>query len=305
MAFDVTTHDWLVIGADGIIGSAVVQRLLRAGVYPWETTRRPGTLGPRRLEWELGRPLPLPDRLGKRPLVAIIAVGGTTVRECEENPEATFRRNVDETARLIDQLRGVEARTVYFSTNLVFDQSMLLPNEMASPHPRTHYGRQKLAVEQLLLQDRREPRGCVLRLTKTLPARWPLLDRWADELRRAGEIRPYARMACAPLSAEFVAEAAIRAALQPDLELLHVSPRDDVSYVEIAERWADRLGRSSCRIVSISPDHDGLCEDIAPARTALDTSLLEQTLGLTVPPSWETLDAIMETMHPMRGGRTK
>jgi nucleoside-diphosphate-sugar epimerase len=297
IALDATTRNWLVIGADGVIGSAVVRRLAQSGISPWVTTRRPDTLGSRRYFWELGRPLPMPEDLVSRHLIAVIAIGGKSVRECEENPDATHHRNVVEFGRLIAQLRSVAVRIVFFSTNLVFDPSILLPSETSPAQPRTQYGRQKVAVEQLLRQDGREPVACVLRLTKTLPARWPLLERWEDEFRRTGAIRPYSRMACAPLPAEFVAETVVRAALQPEVELLHVSPRDDVSYVDIAGRWACRLGGSAADVTPQAPEADGLTFDVAPIRTALDSSRLEQTLGLTVPASWDTLDAIMDEMR--------
>jgi dTDP-4-dehydrorhamnose reductase len=78
---------------------------------------------------------------------------------------------------------------VFASSELVFDGSDGLYTELAHPSPILEYGRQKLVVEEYLLD--RAPRGLILRFPKTIGVRRgdrSLLSTWLDRLEAGDQV---------------------------------------------------------------------------------------------------------------------
>lgn len=86
-----------------------------------------------------------------RPAVVINAAGYTAVDAAEANPELAMQVNAVGAGHVAEAACAVGARTIYLSTDYVFDgaqRSPYLPTD--APRPLSAYGRSKLAGEEVV-----------------------------------------------------------------------------------------------------------------------------------------------------------
>ena len=89
-----------------------------------------------------------------KPEVIIHAAAWTAVDACESDPDKANLVNVIGTRNVVRAGRSVGARTVYISTDYVFDGEKSSPYvEDDVPNPQSVYGRSKLAGEQEMSPD--------------------------------------------------------------------------------------------------------------------------------------------------------
>jgi dTDP-4-dehydrorhamnose reductase len=89
-----------------------------------------------------------------RPDVVIHAAAWTAVDACESDPVKAHLVNGEGTQNVVLAARSVGARTVYVSTDYVFDGSKSSPYvEDDTPNPQSVYGRSKLAGELAMGND--------------------------------------------------------------------------------------------------------------------------------------------------------
>ena len=88
------------------------------------------------------------------PDVVIHAAAWTAVDACESDPAKARLVNVEGTHNVVIAARAVGARTVYISTDYVFDGTKVGPYvEDDAPNPQSEYGRSKLAGELEMGED--------------------------------------------------------------------------------------------------------------------------------------------------------
>lgn len=139
----------VVVGSTGLLGYAL-----------WRTLRaRPGweVVGTSRAARGALERLELLDEEGSarslaawRPDAVVIAASEPHVDFCETDPESTRRVNVEGTLALARRARSLGIRTVFTSSDYVFDGSHGGWTEDQEPAPLNEYGRQKLEVEREL-----------------------------------------------------------------------------------------------------------------------------------------------------------
>jgi dTDP-4-dehydrorhamnose reductase len=276
----------LVVGADGLIGSALAGALARAGTPALATTRRREHAGADRLFLDLA------DKPQKWPRleevsVAYLCAGATSVEKCERDPAGTARVNVAGTLALAQRLRALGAFVVFLSTNIVFDGSSARARATDEPSPRSEYGRQKLAVERGLL--RAAPPAAVVRLTKVLGPKPPLFMGWLERLRAGRAVEPFADKVMAPVPLPFAVDALLRVGGKRLAGVTQVSGPEDASYADIARFLAKNAGVDSALVRPVAARGEKLAPALAPAHTALDTSRLQGELGMNPPDIWSTI----------------
>lgn len=81
----------------------------------------------------------------------IVHAGGMTKpTACEKEPAVAHRVNVEGTAHLVEAARGVGARLIFLSSDLVFDGSAERYDEDSLTHPLSVYGHTKVEGEELV-----------------------------------------------------------------------------------------------------------------------------------------------------------
>ncbi len=160
----------LVVGATSPVGRAIQRELSQRYDVVGTHHRNPGG---NTVPFDLGDddPNALPVDWGT--LHAVVVAGGLTKLDaCAQDPEATARVNVDGTLRLIRYAQQAGAAPIFLSSDAVFAGELL----NAEPRPKTEtdrvepttaYGRQKQAVEDVILNSS----GTILRLSKLVSTR--------------------------------------------------------------------------------------------------------------------------------------
>jgi dTDP-4-dehydrorhamnose reductase len=277
----------LIVGADGMIGRALAEALTTDNRTIFETTRRPGAAGTRRILLDLASDpsdVPLPDPLS----VAYLCAAVTSVQDCERDPEGTARINVVHTLALARRLNQRGARLVFLSTNIVFDGLKGFARAEDAAAPRCVYGRQKLAVEQELLRLNRA--NSIVRLTKVLGPNPPLFLEWLRRLRSGQPVEPFRDKVMSPVPLSFVIEVLRRLGDGNQGGILQVSGSRDVAYADIALHLALRVGAPSSLVRPVDGRTRLADAALAPDHTTLDTGRLERDLGLRAPDVWQTID---------------
>jgi len=85
-----------------------------------------------------------------KPEVIVHAGGMTKPTACEKEPALAHRVNVEGTAYLVEAARGVGARFIFLSSDLVFDGSAERYDEDSPTHPLSVYGHTKVVGEELV-----------------------------------------------------------------------------------------------------------------------------------------------------------
>lgn len=254
---------YLVVGADGLIGEALVRRLSGAGKSVLATTRRrSGTAIPFHLD--LAEYADASAITGDIP-VAFLLAGITSISACETDPETSRRVNVTGTLALARDLVSRGAHVVFASTNLVFDGSV----PFAPPHhpvsPQSAYATQKVEAETALLAT---GHASVLRLSKVAETLQPLLTQWATDLAAGRTIHPFVDRKCAPVSLDMVLDALILIGERRQPGIYQLCGTRDFTYAEIASRLAAHMGVAVNAIQPVtSPEAAS-----AAAHTTIETS---------------------------------
>jgi dTDP-4-dehydrorhamnose reductase len=160
----------LVVGATSPVGSAIFRELSQHYQVVGTHHRNPA---PDTVPFDLGDgdPGALPVQWGT--LGAVVVAGGLTQLDaCARDPDASARVNVDGTLRLIQHAQHSGIAPIFLSSDAVFSGE----HRNAQPRPKTEtapvdpitaYGRQKRAVENVVLGST----GTVLRLSKLVSTR--------------------------------------------------------------------------------------------------------------------------------------
>jgi len=154
----------LVIGASGLVGRTVYRLAKECGYWVIGTsTHETADLETFNL---LSDP---PERLGEfLPLnhdtVAVIAVGKTNIAWCSAHRAEAYAINVDSMKRLLIYLTVHGVRTLYYSSDAVFNGKLGYYTETSLKEPLSVYGKQKAEMEDWLSSNL--PGVLVYRLAK-------------------------------------------------------------------------------------------------------------------------------------------
>jgi dTDP-4-dehydrorhamnose reductase len=252
------------------------------------TTRRQVNLHKHSLYLDLGDERSFRNILSSTFDTVVICTGITSIRECEENPQATHAINV---SAVLEIARYVALRSnfcVYLSTSLVFDGKSILPKIEDDTNPLTEYGRQKAEVERHLIKM--SGNWSIIRLTKILESIGPLLTNWHKDLSDNNAIYPFSNKYIAPISLDFTVSTISRIIQLKRRGVTQVSSVNDISYEDVARYIAYAFGFSSHLIVPYDFRMDQFEQG---PNTALDTgSLLE--LGIRTPSPHRAINVIVK-----------
>lgn len=253
-----SSERWLITGASGQLGSHVVRRL--AGEEP------PPTLLAVVRHHDIGtanvptRRLELVDAAAIRACVRDFApthilhlAAMTAVGDCHDRPEEAWQVNAAATGVLAEAAGRQRARLVFASTDMVFGGDRAPYRESDPPAPRTHYGRTKLAAEQLLA-------GCDRALSVRLPLIYglPLHGRpttFAQQvaaLRSRQPLRLFTDEFRTPVWLADAARALVALARSDVDGVIHLGGPERLSRFELVARAAELLGIAEPALVPIS-----------------------------------------------------
>ncbi len=268
----------LVVG-EGLIGTALATSFEHGGYRVLRTTRRPGP-GPGGSADHIALDLAFPADWPALPEVdaAVLCAANARLADCEADPRGSYAVNVGGCVELARRLAGNGAQVVLLSTDKVFDGVTPHRLRTEAPCPKTEYGRQKAAAEEGVLEA--GDRTAVLRLSKVLAPRLPLIEGWRRSLSAGETVTPFNDMFCAPVTLRLVVETIGCIVSGGRAGIFHCTGVEDQSYETLARRLAGRLGIG---IDGIEPKESGLPAAHRPPHSTLDMSLERALFGIGPP----------------------
>lgn len=277
----------LIVGGDGMIGSALARRLRGKGRDVVTTSRRSGRECP---PLDLARDAntwPLPGDIRTAYLCAAV----TAIEACESPGSHAWAVNVEGTTTLARRLVAEGSHVVFLSSNMVFDGSTPFTQADAATCPTTAYGRMKAEAERRLLLL--GGHACVVRLTKVFGPAVPLLVRWEAALLAGEPIHPFADKCVSPIPCDFAVDVLARLIPNPVQGILQVSSSDEVTYDAVALRLARFLDAPQRLVNPIRARQP----EGPPLHATLDTSRLLRDCGIAAPASRQAIDLALESLH--------
>lgn len=145
----------LILGAGGLVGSNLYRTAIKRGYKVVATTRRDGQIEDSVFfDFATGNPKDLSKFIiDPNKTCAIIAGGITNIGYCFVHKDEVKAVNVDGTIRLLRYFNDIGVKTVWFSSDQVFDGIKGDYSEDDIVNPICEYGRSKMIVEQFVLQN--------------------------------------------------------------------------------------------------------------------------------------------------------
>lgn len=282
-----TRYDALVIGADSLVGSELVQALRAAGYAVRATSRRSR---PDAIQLDLADP-DLPRLTRERFACAFVCAAMTGMQNCEAAPERARLINVENTLKVMRAVAHAGTHIVFFSSGQVFDGEIPRPGESAPRRPKNLYGRHKLEVEEAIARERLP--AAALRITKILaPVPVGLFRTWHAALTAGQSAVAATNITLAPVSVEDVAQAAMRLALERRVGPWHLSSADEIPYAQAAHRMAEICGFPA-ELVRGEDVGDAQVAPIHRHRyAALNAGKLAAALGFPIRPAADVLQQL-------------
>ena len=236
-----------------------------------------------------------------RPNVIVNAAAHTAVDKAESEPELAHTLNALAPAVLAQEAQKLGAWLLHYSTDYVFDGSGDQPwREGDATGPLNTYGRTKLEGEQLIAQHCE--RHLILRTSWVYAARGgnfaKTMLRLAQERERLTVINDQIG---APTGADLLADVSahlIRQVSRTDHSagVYHLTASGSTSWHGYAEHViAAARGKRPLSVTDIAPVPTSAFPTPArrPANSRLDTTRLQTTFGLTLPPWQQGVDRML------------
>jgi UDP-glucose 4-epimerase len=243
----------LVTGGTGLIGTAIVNRLLEAGHALTSVSRRPPRVASEQLRW-LSADLAVDPESALRQVEAVDAVVHAAAAINDAGDARSLSLLLETNLRASDALfrwcgaRAVD-RVVFVSSLSVLSRPLQTPIGEAHPvGPATPYGMSKLWNEEQLRRRAREDgfRPVILRISSPIPSTFEALPRtvvkiWIEAALRNGPLKVFGSgsrsqdfVACTD-----VAEAVFQALVSPAAnDVYHIGSGVPLSMRELAQRIA-------------------------------------------------------------------
>jgi dTDP-4-dehydrorhamnose reductase len=141
---------FLVVGASGLIGGAVVEFLRPSGHSVLGTYNNHAAQGLTKLDIRDRRET-IKIAMDFCPDIIVDATAMADVDRCEKERNLCYIVNVLGTSHLIDAAKATRAKLVFFSSDYIFDGESGPYSEDASPHPINFYGACKMEAENRIL----------------------------------------------------------------------------------------------------------------------------------------------------------
>jgi len=262
----------LIVGGDSVVGTNLVKtfRMKRANVIT--TTRRVDKLDKATVWLDL-----LDVNATEFPSLkfdtAILCAGLTSKQQCDQDPQQSYKTNVDGIMHVVAKLAAQRAHIIYLSTNEVFSGSDCFPTHKADVNPMSIYGKLKAECESKIRSI--TSNLTIVRFTKIIHPKFPLFVEWVCRIKKRETIQPYCDKYFAPIPLDYAVNVILRLTSMKFPGIVHVSASRDISYYEAGVVIAKTLSRDINLVIphrSINDDKD------IPnlAKTALDTTTLKE-----------------------------
>ena len=277
----------LIVGDSSILGSYLYKNLDKTRYKLKTTTRNKNLISNDVLYVDLSNTSSIEDIELSDIDISILCSSVTNQKQCQIDPEYSYKVNVIGTLLLIKKLVNNNIHVVFPSTSLVYDGSKPHQGLLDPRNPISKYASFKYEVEKEISKSYSE-NITIIRISKIIHENYPLFLDWYAALVNNEDIFPFKDLLFSPVSISFVGEVIRRLIHDKPTGIFHLSSSNDISYLDALTYLAIHSGFSLDKIYeSYAKDH---IEDIhLPKYTTLDCSGTLD-LGFNIPKSEEALD---------------
>ncbi|WP_292369181.1 sugar nucleotide-binding protein [Methanoregula sp. UBA64] len=284
------TGSALIIGADSALGKLVTAYLNLHKEPVIGSTRKKEACNTDKIFLDLSEDIDDSWTPPASVSVAYICAAVTSLEQCRINPIQSALVNVQNTVKIASLCMQNGIFVIFPSTNQVFDGSIPLRRPGDPVSPKTEYGRQKAEAEKSLLAL--EGDLAIVRFTKIIYPRLPLIREWMDALGLHQVIHPFSDYRMAPVPAPLAVECLYKIADKRIRGIHHISAPLDISYADAAHHIADRMHATSDLVRPRKTEDFGVFLEHNPAYTALDASDIEKKLAIRIPNALASIDRV-------------
>lgn len=277
--------DKIVIGSDSRIGSALVHSYKNKNISVWQTSRKLEKVKDQIIYLDLSNETSEWVLPSKNIKIAFFCAAVTSIEYCKNEPEISAQINVINTLLLARRLLDAGIFIIYISSNAVFDGTKSHSNSDDSKNPQTNYGRQKVEVEEELLNMGKKV--AIVRFGKVISPDMPLILNWIGALKNGKSIHTFSDMVMAPVSLEFAVNLLIKVAESRTEGVIQASANNDITYTAAGAYLAEKLGANKSLVKGISYKEANI--SFSPKYTTLDATKLNE-LNLFAPGPFEAFN---------------
>lgn len=237
---------FLIIGASGFVGSYLLTYIGERGyevIGTQSASKKPGLTTFDLLKHRIAECIKPSFFDTGKPVFAVICAAFNQIDQCLLRKDVAYKINVENTIRLIKDLREHGAIPVFISTSAVYDGKVGYYNE-DSPHaPISEYGRHKEAVEKFL--QKQAPEAFIMRLDKVVsdePNGNHVFQGWYELIQKGQQIVCIDQL-CSPTFIKDVAEAALLGCKLGLSGAYNVANPEFFTRAELAKQFANEVGK--------------------------------------------------------------
>jgi len=227
-----------------------------------------------------------------QPDVIVHAAGLTNVEECETNPDAAFRLNVEATRHVAKMANASACRLVYISTDHLFDGTTALKTEVDVPSPLNVYARTKWEAEQVVTNTCAD--ALIIRTNFFgwgSPVRVSFSDWILRALAQEDELRMFSDVYFTPILINDLIDVVVELILRDASGIFHVAGGERLTKYAFALQLAEVFGYPRDTICSIRVK-DFPFRARRPEDMSLSSKKAEQYLGIHIPVAKDGLNRL-------------
>jgi dTDP-4-dehydrorhamnose reductase len=273
---------FLVIGASGFVGRHILSHVKSLGYTAIGTQRQSKYCGLVPFDLLHHR---IRDRIDTsffktdEPIFGVICAVIRQIDRCFRERKLTRIVNVDNTIRLIQDLKVLGVKPIFLSSSFVYDGSTGYYSEKHPVCPINEYGRQKAEVEDFIKNNVTD--ALVLRLDKIVgsdPLEEHLFSEWYQLIRRNQPIICIEGQIFSPTYVKDVAKAVVLACQKVLSGLYHVANSEFFTREELARQFVLTLNKKCKVICKLQQEFNFL--DQRPLKSYLDSTKFKKATGM-------------------------
>jgi dTDP-4-dehydrorhamnose reductase len=181
----------------------------------------------------------IPDKV----LEAVIICGANaSIDSCKRNETESNRLNVEGTKRILAQTDEMGIKSVFLSSEAVFDGRKGMYSEEDEPNPITLYGSQKLQIEQYMVQNVKD--YLIFRISRATGSSFGEKDIWGEfynKIVNNEDIICLKNQSFCLTEVDDIAQCIVMSLMKNMKGLYHLSSPNYISRYELAKLYADKI----------------------------------------------------------------
>lgn len=270
---------YIVIGANGYVGSCLYQRMKSDGLNVIGTTHRRGE-NKELVYFDVleGSASDIGKLARDEEKTAILCVVQSDFNRCKTEYELSRQINVVSVKKMIEVLLRESFHIIYFSSDNVFDGIKGNYTEMDQTNAISRYGEMKEEMEQFLLRE--HPEVCIFRMPRVVGSereKRNLLTDFETKL-TDGKVRCIKNNRMSVISKDDVYHACLLSSKHRMHGLYNLSNGETYSRKELAEIFFASMGEQNMDITEWELEKFGF-DDIRPLNTSLNNTKFKCETG--------------------------